>query len=483
MLTQCRLAPPSPGYAEREAKSRASVARGPESLTGPRDPARVSIVGLGYVGLSTAVSFASRGIPVVGVDVDQEKLAALRKGDPPLHEAGLAPLLRGAVREGTLTCTDDTRSAVLSSSITFITVGTPSREDGSMDTSYVQAASAQIGAALGEKRTYHVVVVKSTVLPGTSRNLVLPALEEASGKKQGVGFGLAVNPEFLREGSAVNDTLRPDALILGPFDRRGRRVLTSLYKRFYRRLPPMIVASPENVELVKYSINTFRGVQLSFLNTLANVAAGTKDGDVGEVIRGLTAVTGIDERYRKPGLGYGGSCLPKDLRAFVAYGESTGTDMRLMRSALEANALQPSELVKMAEAASGGLKGKHVAVLGLAFKADTDDVRESPSIILVKELVKRGAEVCAYDPAASANAEKELGGSVEFASSVSECLRGSECCFIATDWKAFKLKPSVFRELMARPLVIDGRRTYDPGEFQGSGVEYRAVGRGTSSSA
>ena len=452
-------------------------------MTRPRHLPGISIVGLGYVGLSTAVSFASRGIRVIGVDVDQERLAALRRGNPPIHEAGLSPLLKKAVRSGTLACTDDTKSAVLSSSITFITVGTPSREDGSMDTAYVQAASSQIGAALREKRTYHVVAVKSTVLPGTSRNLVLPALEDASGKKQGEGFGLVVNPEFLREGSAVDDTLRPDAVLLGPFDRRGRLVLTSLYKKFYRRLPPVIVASPENVELTKYSINTFRGVQLSFLNTLANVAAGTKGGDVGEVISGLSAVTGIDERYRRPGLGYGGSCLPKDLRALIAYGESLGTDMRLMRSALEANALQPSELVRMAEEGSGGLEGKRVAVLGLAFKAETDDVRESPSIILVRELVKRRAKVSAYDPAASANAKKELGGSVHFASTVSECLRGSACCFIATDWKAFKLKPRVFRELMARPLVIDGRRIYDPSEFQGSEVEYRAIGRGTRPSA
>jgi len=442
----------------------------------PRRSSDVSIVGLGYVGLSTAVCLASRGIRVRGVDVDERKLAAIGRGEPPLHEAGLGPLLKRVVRKGSLTCTADTTSAVLTSSVSFITVGTPSRADGGMDASYVREASAQIGAAIKVKGSYHVVAVKSTVLPGTSRNVVLPAIEEASGMRCGRDFGLAVNPEFLREGSAISDTLTPDALVFGPFAGRANEVLTSLFRRFYGRLPPRIVVSPEEAELIKYSINTFRGVQLSFLNTLANVTSRARGADVGEVIRGLSAVTGLDRRYLRPGIGFGGSCLAKDLRALISYGEGTGTDVRLMRAALEVNDLQPSEVVKVAESIVGGLEGKLVAVLGLSFKANTDDVRESPAISLVRELVKRRARVRVHDPAAMKNAKKELDDEVEYARTTRECIRGSDCCLIATEWQEFKMRPRIFREMMARPVVVDGRRLFDPSGFRNSGVTYRRVG-------
>ena len=437
---------------------------------------RVSIVGLGYVGLSTAVCFASRGIRVVGVDVDARKLESIEKGEPPIHEAGLGPMLKKAVRRGDLACTPDVKSAVSSSSVTFITVGTPSREDGSMDTTFVKQASEAIGAALRGKEGYHVVAVKSTVLPGTSRGTVLPALEGASGKRCGPGFGLAVNPEFLREGSAVADTMNPDSVVVGPFDARAGRAMAALYRRFYGKLPPEIVTSPENAELVKYSVNTFRGVQLSFLNTLANICRRTPGADVGEVVRGLSSAMMLDERYKRPGLGFGGSCLPKDLRALISYGERLDTDVIMMRAALEVNERQPSELVEMAAAALGSLEGRAVSVLGLSFKADTDDVRESRAVALVQDLVKRGARVRVHDPAAMENAKKLLGGGVEYSSSARECIRGSECCFIATEWKGYRVKPRVFKELMATPVVVDGKRLLDPSEFRGSGVTYRRVG-------
>jgi UDPglucose 6-dehydrogenase len=447
-----------------------------QQLARSRRLPRVSIVGLGYVGLSTAVCFATKGLQVTGVDIDGRKLSAIGKGESPLHEAGLGPLLKRVVRRGDLTCTSDTKSAVLSTSVTFISVGTPSREDGSMDTTYVKQASEQIGVALKEKEAYHVVAVKSTVLPGTSRGIVLPALEKASGKRCGSDFGLAVNPEFLREGSVITDTMSPGAIVLGPFDRKAERTMTALYRRFYRRPPPKIITSPENAELVKYSANTFRGVQLSFLNTLANISYRTPGADVGEVIKGLSSVMMLDRRYQRPGLGFGGSCVPKDLRALVSYGEGRGGDARILQAALEVNERQPSELVGMAEEASGGLEGKAVSVLGLAFKANTDDVRESPAIALVKEMLKRGARVRVHDPVAMAKAKRELDAAVEYCETVTECVRGSDCCFIATDWKEFKLKPRVYKELMGKPVVLDGRRLYEPSEFKGSGVLYRRVG-------
>lgn len=436
----------------------------------------VSIIGLGYVGLSTAVCFASRGIRVVGVDVDAKKLEAIGKGLPTMHEKGLGPLLKRAVKRGDLTCTPDAREAVRSTSVTFLTVGTPSRADGSMDPTYLTQAAQSVGSALANKGSYHVVAVKSTVVPGTSRNVVLPALEGASGKVCGRDFGLVVNPEFLREGSAIEDTLVPDAIVMGPFDGRAERAVTSLYRRFYRKLPPRVVTAPENSELVKYAINTFRGVQLSYLNTLANITGQTPGADVGEVIEGLSAVMGLDSRYLRPGLGFGGSCLSKDLRALVHYGRGTGTDVSLMEAALGVNRKQPSELVGMAEKVVGALQGRTVSVLGLAFKARTDDVRESPALALVEELLSRGAKVKVCDPAATANAKAVLGGRVEYSESAKECVRGSDCCFIATEWPEFRLTPSAFEALMERPVVLDGRRLLDPAKFQGSKVVYHRVG-------
>jgi UDPglucose 6-dehydrogenase len=439
---------------------------------------RVAFVGLGYVGLSTAVCLASRGFPVLGIDIDQKKLDVIRRGEIPFHEQGLPSLLRQCVRMKSLSLSSSYRP-LRSSEYIFITVGTPGRRDGAVDTSFVESSAGEIGRNLGEIGGKPVVVVKSTVIPGTTLELVLPILEKESGKKAGTDFGLAVNPEFLHEGSAVKETFHPDALVVGGFDRDSTESVVRFYREFYGRLPKTIRTSPANAELMKYAINSGRAVQLSFVNTVANVCSKVPGGDMDDVAKGLKVVAGMDERYLGAGLGFGGSCLSKDSRAFSSFARLVGVDEALVSAALVVNLHQTDRAVGMAESLCGPLEGKKVAVLGLAFKANTDDIRESVSISLVKSLLSKHAEVSVYDPRAMSNAREVLGDGVRYANSAKDCLKGSECCFIATGWKDFRrLGPKDFKSLMASPVVVDGRRIYDQGPFLRSGIRMLTIGTG-----
>jgi len=443
----------------------------------PRDK-RVAFVGLGYVGIATAVCMAHRGFHVLGVDVDQGKVNAIERGTSPIHEEGLEPFLRSSIRMKQLLVASD-YNGLANADVIFITVGTPSREDGGIDTRYVEAASKEIGHRLSSTRRYHIVVVKSTVTPGTTENLVRPALERESGKKVGKEIGLASNPEFLHEGSAVRETLHPDAIVIGGHDRKSTDVLQRLYKSFYGKLPPTILTTPSNAEMIKYAINAGRASQLSFVNTIANLCTRILGCDYDEVRKGLSIVGRMDERYLVAGLGFGGSCLPKDSRALATFLRSKGIDDEVVASALKANDNQVTEAMRLAERLCGSLDGKHVAVLGLAFKSGTDDVRESVSINLVRNLVKAGANASVYDPVAMENARALLGSQVAYARTARDCLKGSECAFIATGWDAFKsLKPKDFKTLMATPNVIDGRRIYDQGAFRKADVKIVTIGTG-----
>jgi len=442
-----------------------------------RGPA-VSVVGLGYVGLSTAVCFAHRGLTVYGVEVDPNKLSAISRGEVPFKEEGMDRMLRSVLKAGRLRVSGGYDDAVAKSAITYITVGTPSRPDGSIDLAYVRACAETLGRHLAGKAGYHTVVVKSTAVPGTTEGPVREALERGSGKKVGQGFGLSANPEFLREGSAVKDTFHPDAVVIGSLDGKSRSALLSLYKRFYGRLPPVVLTTPSNAELIKYSVNTFRATQLSFLNTLANLCQSVPGMDVEEVARGFAMIAKPDPRYLKAGIGYGGSCLPKDLRALIAESRRLGVDPQLLESSLRVNEAQPERAIDLAVKATGPLRGRRVAVLGLAFKANTDDIRESSAITLVKKLVAEGADVTAYDPAAMPNSRAVLEGAVRFAKGAKECLKGAEVCILATGWPEFaKLRAADFLA-MARPFVVDGRGALDAEKLGRGGVEVLRVGVG-----
>lgn len=444
-----------------------------------RNPS-VSIVGLGYVGLTTAACFASRGIRVVGVDVDEARVRKIRNGEPVIRERGLQPLLKRALRTGRLELRTDF-AKLNETDVTFITVGTPGKPDGSIDTGYVENAARMIGRSLRSRHAFHLVVVKSTVVPGTTVGRVRPILEAESRTKVGQTIGLAVSPEFLYEGSAVQDTLQPEALVVGASDGKSSRVLLLLYKGFYGRLPPTIRTTPENAELIKYSINAVRALQVSYVNFLANICSRIKGGEVRDVVAGLARVARLDKRYLGAGLGYGGSCLPKDTKALLAFAESISVDASLLGSAIKANEIQALEAVKMARKLAGDLNRKKVAVLGLSFKAGTDDVRESTAIQVIGALLDEGARVVAYDPEAISNARSLLGNKVTYAGSAEECITGTDVCIVATGWEEFRaLKPSQFQKLMRSPAVVDGRRIFDPNRFRARGIPLLRVGTAAS---
>ena len=439
--------------------------------------ARVSIIGLGYVGLSTGVCLSSRGIRVYGVDVDEVRLSSLRKGRAPFQEDGLGRLLASSVKKGTFRPAGDYDEAIANSEITFLAVGTPSMPDGSVDLGYLKSASEGVGKALAKKRGFHNVVVKSTAVPGTTQGPVRRWLEESSQKKCGEGFGLAANPEFLREGSAVADTFSPDAIVIGALTKRTGVALVSLFKTFYKKLPRVVLTSPANAELIKYAVNTFRATQLSFLNTLANVCSGIGGADIDEVADGFTAIAKADPRYLKAGLGFGGSCLPKDLRAIIAYCRQTGANPAVFEAALRFNEAQPTVAVQMTRELIGQLDKKKVAVLGLAFKANTDDVRESVAIRLVERLLSDGARVAVYDPKAMENAKRVLGDRVSYVDSARECIKDADCCVVATGWPEFaRIRPLEFKQLMRNPAVMDGRRVLDARALRAAGVKCLTLG-------
>ncbi|RLI46214.1 UDP-glucose 6-dehydrogenase [Candidatus Bathyarchaeota archaeon] len=439
----------------------------------------ISIVGTGYVGLVTAVGFASRGYKVITSTHDSEKVALINKGVAPFFEAGLEELLRKVVREGYLKCVLDCGEAVLDTDITFIAVGTPSQQDGSIDLQYIRRSAREIGEALRRKEGYHLVVVKSTVVPGTTVNMVRPIIEEYSGKRCGVDFGLCMSPEFLREGSALFDTLHPDRIIIGEWDKKSGDVFESLCVGFYREdLPPVIRTNPSTAEVVKYANNAFLATKISFINTIANICERIPGVDVTTVAKGIGLDQRINSRFLRAGLGYGGSCFPKDVKALIAFSKVLGYDSVLLNAVEDVNNVQPYRAVELLRELVCSLEGKQIAILGLAFKPGTDDMREAVSIKVVNKLLKEGARVIVYDPFSMEKAREIFGDRVTYASTATECLTDAEGCIVVTEWDEFRsLSVEDFVKYMKEPNVVDGRRIYDPRRF-GEGVRFRAVGLG-----
>jgi len=441
----------------------------------------VSFVGLGYVGLCTAVAFADRGFDTLGVDVDPERLALVEVGRAPIHEPGLERLLKKAVLSGRLHVSDDLAD-VAQTDVIFLTVGTPSRFDGSIDTSHVERASREVGAALRSERDMRLVVVKSTVVPGTTRSVVKPLLEESSGKHVGVELGLCTNPEFLKEGSAIEDTFHPDKLVIGGIDGGSVDRLKRLYRAFYgEEMPPTIETTPETAEMIKYASNAFLATKVSYINTIANIAQLVPGLDVEQVASAIGLDPRIGPLFLRAGPGYGGSCFPKDVRALIAFSRERGYDPGLLAAVEKANERQASKVVELSEKLVGSLEDKRVAVLGLAFKKDTDDVREAASIRVIHRLQDKGARVTAYDPMAIPSARRLLGTTVEFAADPKSAIDEADCCIIMTEWDEFRcLKGKDFAERMRKPNVVDARRLYQRDELEG--VNVLAIGMGRSSS-
>jgi UDPglucose 6-dehydrogenase len=439
--------------------------------------AEVSIVGMGYVGLCTAATFASRGIRTIGVDIDQTRVEQIRKGKAPLHEPLLDTMLKNAVKKKLLDATSEI-SVAADTDATFLTVGTPSQDDGSIDLSYIKNAAEDLGNVLREKRGYHLIVVKSTVVPGTTNGTVRRFLEQSSRKNVGDELGLCANPEFLKEGTAINDTLRPDKIVIGSNDKKSASELTRLYRRFYgSKLPPLILTSPEAAELVKYSSNAFLATKVSFINTIANIAEQIPGVDVGTIAEAIGLDPRIGPLFLKAGPGYGGSCFHKDVQALINYSRNRNYEPILFRATEETNEQQATRVVEMAEKLLGSLSSKRIAVLGLSFKKDTDDIREAASIRVINQLKKKGAQIVAYDPMAIPNTKLQLSNQIDYAENAHSALKGADCAIIMTEWDEIrKLKAKDFQADMKTPNLVDARRIYNPEEF--NGLNYASIGLG-----
>jgi len=425
----------------------------------------------------TAACFASRGMEVTCVDIDKQRVEKIRRGEPPIHEPGLEEILAKVTSDGMLRATEEYAEGMDGADFSFVCVGTPPKPDGSIDLSYVASAAEAIGRNLHLASKNHTVVVKSTVVPGTTSGVIAPILESSSGMKAGQGFSLAFNPEFLREGSAVEDTFNPDRIIIGEHDEGSGQRLLDLYREFYgNRLPPFMVTNTVNAELIKYANNAFLAMKVSFINEIANICQRIPGADVEVVAKGIGLDKRIGPLFLRAGLGYAGPCLPKDLSALVNHARSLGYDSLLLRAVQLTNENQPYQAVLLAKSLLKTLRGKRVALLGLAFKPNTDDVRGAVSLRLVGMLLREGAEVVVFDPKGLENARKLLGTEVLYAGSAEECIKGADCCIVVTEWDEFrKLRPEDFLRLMRTPAVVDGRRIYDPKEFGGK-LMYAAIG-------
>jgi UDPglucose 6-dehydrogenase len=448
-------------------------------LTLKKQP-KISVIGAGYVGLCTAVGFASKGYSVVACDVDEEKITKINKGIPTFYEPGLKEKLSESIKKGNLKgVVGQTEKVIEETDLTFVAVGTPSKPDGSIDLKYIESAACNIGKALKQKSSYHVTIIKSTVVPGTTQNTVKPILEKESKKVTGEGFGLCMNPEFLRQGSAFQDTINADRVVIGSYDKRSGDVLEDLYKDFYSvHVPTIIRTSLSTAELIKYASNSMLATKISFINTIANICEQIPGADVKVVATAMGLDKRIGPLFLDAGLGYGGSCFPKDVKALIACSKSLGYDPELLDSVEKVNKTQPLKAVEFCKEQLGCLEGKKIAILGLAFKPDTDDMREARVIPIINQLLREGANVTAYDPVAMPIAKTIFDHKLSYAQSALNCIKGADACIVVTEWDEFKkLTPEDFTKNMKQPILIDGRRIFNPETFK-TKLQFVALGLG-----
>jgi len=418
----------------------------------------VSVIGCGFVGLCLAVILAKIGLRVFAVDTDKNKINKLKDGQPPFYELGLKELLL-EVLDGNLEVTSDTDYAIKNSEITFVTVGTPTLPNGNTNLEFVKSAIKNIAKSLSDKKGYHTIVIKSTVLPTTTNSILKPILENESKKIVGRDIGLVMNPEFLREGSAIQDTKHPHLIVIGSNDKKSADVLESFYRDVYgKELPQITRTSIENAEMIKYANNAFLATKISYINTIANICQKIPNTDVETVAKAIGKDPRIGQLFLQAGPGYGGSCFPKDVSALINFSKKIGFEPLLLEATKEVNEIQVNKVVELIREHLGSLKGKTITVLGLSFKKDTDDIRESVSIKLIEKLLKNHAIVRAHDPMALKNTEKIFGNKVFFYNSPAESLKGTQCAVIMTDWPVYRHLGQKIIGKMKKPVIIDTKR-------------------------
>ena len=434
---------------------------------------KICVVGAGYVGLATGVMFGKLGHDISVTDIDASRVKTVNSGRLPFHEPPLERELAKLVKAGKLKATKDTVGATSEAKFIFLCVQTPSMPSGRIDIGPLKVAAKSVGKGLKDAGEYKVVVTKSTVVPTTTDSVVKPIMERISGRKAGKDFGLCMNPEFLQEGTALNDSMRPSRIVVGEMDKKAGDMLLKLYAPLKA---DKIRTDLRSAEMIKYASNVFLATKISYANEIANMCSRVGiDSD--PVLKAAGMDPRIGSLFLKPGLGFGGSCLPKDVRALKDLAGSKGYRSRLLTALLAINDEQPREGIRLIEAELGDLRGKRVAVLGLSFKGGVDDTRETRAVPLITGLLAKGARVVAYDPMATGNFIK-LMPTIEYASSAAECLRNADGCIVQADWAEFKKLGKKEFSSMRRAVVVDGRRFLDPEKVRRAGAVYMGIGYG-----
>jgi UDPglucose 6-dehydrogenase len=438
---------------------------------------RIAVIGTGYVGLVTGACLAEFGMFVTCVDIDEKKIERLKKGEIPIYEPGLVDIVAKNIKEGRLNFTTNTAEAVRNNLVIFIAVGTPSGEDGSADLRYVDQAARDIASNLNG---YKVIVNKSTVPVGTGQR-VKNIIKSIAGENS--RFDVVSNPEFLREGAAVNDFLRPDRIVIGAESEEAIAIMKDVYSAHYLNEAPFVITNIETAEMIKYASNAFLALKVTFINEVANLCEYV-GADVHKVAKAMGMDGRIGPKFLHPGPGYGGSCFPKDTRALSYIAKSKGYNFQIVDTVIKVNEEQKLRMVDKilrllgAQKNENALKDHTFAILGLAFKPNTDDMRESPSITIINELLKLGAKINVFDPEAMQNAKEYFGNSVNYAKGEYESVKDTDCLVIVTEWNQFrKLDMEKIKSLMRQPNLADLRNIYDPNKMRALGFNYTSVGR------
>jgi UDPglucose 6-dehydrogenase len=439
---------------------------------------KISIVGTGYVGLVTGTCFSEVGIDVTCVDIDEKKIENLKKGVIPIYEPGLEDMVGRNAAKNRLHFTTAIQEAVEDSEVIFIAVGTPPDEDGSADLQYVIGVARDIGRYM---KDYLLVVTKSTVPVGTAAKVRIAIQEELNKRGKSIEFDVASNPEFLKEGAAVEDFLKPDRIVIGIESERAEEVMKRLYKPFTLNGHPVIFMDITSAEMTKYAANSMLATKISFMNDIANLCE-IVGANVNMVRKGIGSDSRIGPKFIYPGVGYGGSCFPKDVKALIRTSKDFNYNLRVLQAVEDVNDDQKLVMFRKISAYfNGNLRGRTIALWGLSFKPHTDDMREAPSLVLIQELVKAGAKVQAYDPVAKHEAQRILGDTIAYAGGMYEALHGADCLLMITEWPEFRFPDfGQIKNLLKEPAIFDGRNIYDVKEMKNLGFSYHCIGINTS---
>lgn len=435
---------------------------------------KIAIVGTGYVGLVTGTCFSEIGVEVICVDVNKEKIENLQKGIIPIYEPGLDEMVQRNVQEGRLKFTTSLEDHLDDVEVVFSAVGTPPGEDGSADLKYVLEVARTVGRNMNK---YILIVTKSTVPVGTSQKVRAAIQEELDNRNLDLTFDVASNPEFLKEGAAIDDFMSPDRVVVGVESDKAKELMTKLYRPFLLNNFRVIFMDIPSAEMTKYAANSMLATRISFMNDIANLCE-LVGADVNMVRSGIGTDTRIGRKFLYPGCGYGGSCFPKDVKALIKTAEQNGYKMRVLQAVEEVNEMQKSVLFnKLYKVKGGDLNNKKIAVWGLSFKPDTDDMREAPSMVLINKLLEAGCIVQVFDPVAMPEAKHTLGDSVYYAQDMYDALVDTDALLLVTEWKQFRMPAwSVVKKTMNTPLVIDGRNIYEQKELKSLGIDYKCIG-------